>query len=166
MINADQKAQLEKKPGLVAQLEVYESQYEQYKKLDDEYQLKLGSEKASLLAAHSEELEKLKSVVRAEVEEEYKTLFTSKLLTLSRFLRTAAAKRSDEDNEAEDNQAFEGALLLVYGGDLSAVRAIEKLIDGSDEKVPGVDSQDTGFTCRSNQFFHMPVLIYSSSACS
>ena len=148
MINADQKAQLEKKPGLMAQLEAYESQYEQYKKLDDEFQLKLDSERASLHAAHSHELERLEEVVRAEVKEEFETLFSSRLLTLSCFLRMAAAKRSDEDNQAEDNQAFEGALLLVYGGNSSAVRAMEKLMDGSDENVPGVDIPDSGFTCK------------------
>lgn len=148
VINADQKAQLDKKPSLVAQLEQNEFQYEQYKKLDDEYKHKFSSEKESLIALHKEELGKVKATVRAEVEEEQKIAFTEKLLTLSRFLRTAAAKRSDEDHQSEDNGAFEGALLLVYGGDFSAVQAIEKLIDGAEENIPGVEGEETHFSCK------------------
>ena len=147
VINADQKAQLDKKPGLVAHLEQSEFQYEQYKKLDDEYKHKFSSEKETLTASHNKELEEIKAKIRAEVEAEQKIAFTEKILTLSRFLRTAAAKRSDEDHQSEDNGAFEGALLLVYGGDPSAVQAIEKLIDGAEENIPGVEGEETHFSC-------------------
>ena len=70
------------------------------------------------------------------------------LLVLSKFLRAAAAKRQDGDETTEENRAFEGALLLVYGGDANAVAAMEKLIEGSDEKVPAVSQDLLDISCK------------------
>lgn len=67
---------------------------------------------------------------------------------LSKFLRAAAAKRQGGDENSAENRAFEGALLLVYGGEAGAVVAMEKLISGSDEKVPTVDQEPSEFTCK------------------
>ena len=71
------------------------------------------------------------------------------LLILSKFLRAAAAKSQGGDETSPENRAFEGALLLVYGGEASAVTAMEKLISGSDEVVPTVDGTLSEFTCKS-----------------
>lgn len=71
------------------------------------------------------------------------------MLVLSKFLRAAAAKRQSGDDTSSENRAFEGALLLVYGGDAGAVVAMEKLIDGSENKVPSVDQEPLDFTCTS-----------------
>ena len=71
-----------------------------------------------------------------------------KLLILSKFLRAAAAKRQGGDETSAENRAFEGALLLVYGGEAGAVVAMENLIDGSDDKVPTVDQTPSEFTCK------------------
>lgn len=71
------------------------------------------------------------------------------LLVLSKFLRAAAAKRQGGDETSAENRAFEGALLLIYGGEINAVEAMEKLIAGSDEKVPTVDQVPSEFTCKS-----------------
>jgi hypothetical protein len=60
-------------------------------------------------------------------------------LTLSRFLRAAAARRQLEDDDSDLTKAFEGALLQVYGGDAAAVMAAEKLIDGADDGVPSTE---------------------------
>ena len=68
---------------------------------------------------------------------------------LSKFLRAAAAKRQGGDENSGENRAFEGALLLVYGGEVSAVVAMESLIAGSEEIVPTVDGAPSGFTCES-----------------
>ena len=73
------------------------------------------------------------------------------LLVLSRFLRAAAAKRQDGDETSPENRAFEGALLLVYGGEVAAVAAMEHLIAGSEEKVPAVDSALSDYTCEPPQ---------------
>jgi hypothetical protein len=147
-INADQKAQVEKKPGLQAALEQNETQLEQYKKLDEEYQKKSLADKEALKKEHHEELEKIKESIHTEAKANAEQQFKDSLLTLSRFLRTAAAKRSDGDDTAEENLAFEGALLLVYGGDSTAVAAMEKLIHGSDENVPSVEGTPTNFSCK------------------
>ena len=86
--------------------------------------------------------------MRGEAKEAADKLLEGKLLTLSRFLRAAAAKRSDGEDTAEENLAFEGALLLIYGGDNSAVQAMLKLIDGSEDIVPAVEGQPSNFTCK------------------
>jgi len=125
-----------------------EDQISQYKQFDDEYQKRLSAEKAALEASHSEELSKVKESAAAEAHAEAKKITKESLLTLSRFLRAAAAKRQDGDENSEGNRAFEGALLLVYGGDAKAVAAMENLIDGSEDKVPFVDTQLSDFTCK------------------
>lgn len=71
------------------------------------------------------------------------------MLVLSKFLRAAAAKRQSGDDTSNESRAFEGTLLLFYGGDAGAVVAMEKLIEGSEEKVPGVDQEPLHFTCTS-----------------
>ncbi|SLM34334.1 hypothetical protein LPUS_03083 [Lasallia pustulata] len=140
-INQDQKAQALKKPSLQASLAQLEEQIAQYKKFDEEYQDRLNAEKSALQSSHKDELLKVKELAVAETEIEAKKEANENMLVLSKFLRAAAAKRQSGDEKSVENQAFEGALLLVYGGDASAVAAIEKLIEGSDEKVPAVEKE-------------------------
>ena len=147
-INADQKAQAEKKPALQASLEQLENQLEHYKKFDEDSQKRFATEKASLQQHHAEEIRKIRDKERAEAKEAAEKLLEEKLLTLSRFLRAAAAKRSDGEDTAEENLAFEGALLLIYGGDKSAAQAMVKLIEGSEDIVPSVEGQPSNFTCK------------------
>ncbi|KAF2734003.1 hypothetical protein EJ04DRAFT_437892 [Polyplosphaeria fusca] len=146
-INADQKAQIEKKPALQAQLVQFEEQLTQYKKFDQEYQHKAAQEKELLQQSHSSELEKLRDTVKAEAALEFKKAFKEKFLTLSRFLRAAAARRQLDDDESDLTKAFEGALLLVYGGDAGAVAAAEKLIDGTEDSVPSTEGVPLSVTC-------------------
>ena len=73
----------------------------------------------------------------------------AKLLCLSQFLRAAASRRQEGDETAEENRAFEGALLLIYGGDPNAVEAMGKLIEGSDETVLTVEGLPSSSTCAS-----------------
>ena len=96
-------------------------------------------------------MEKVKAAAAAEAEAEAKKVLKDSLLVLSKFLRAAAAKRQDGDQASGENKAFEGALLLVYGGDASAVMAIEKLVEGSEEKVPCVDGTISDYTCELQQ---------------
>jgi hypothetical protein len=147
-INADQKIQAEKKPALKASVAQIEEQLEQYKKFDDEYNNRFASEKACLEKLHGEELLKVKEEAIADAQTESKKTLKESLLALSRFLREAAARRQDGD-VSQEGKAFEGALLLVYGGDVNAVTAMEKLIDGADEDCPTVTSQPSGYTCKS-----------------
>ncbi|OCK80174.1 hypothetical protein K432DRAFT_416868 [Lepidopterella palustris CBS 459.81] len=138
-INNDQKAQALKKPSLQAQLIQLEEQVAQYKKFDQEYQQRLANEKAVLQSTHKEELEKLRDTLKAEAAIEAQKVFKERFLTLSRFLRAAAARRQLEDDDTDLTKAFEGALLLVYGGDASAVTAAEKLIEGSEDNVTSTE---------------------------
>ncbi|KAF2471367.1 uncharacterized protein BDR25DRAFT_223317 [Lindgomyces ingoldianus] len=147
-INADQKAQALKKPGLQSQLAQLEEQIAQYKKFDQEYQQKIAQEKEILRQSHSEDLEKLRGTLKAEAAIEARKVFKEKFLTLSRFLRAAAARRQLEDDDSDLTKAFEGALLLVYGGDASAVAAAEKLIDGSEDNVPSTEGVSLSVTCK------------------
>ncbi|KAF2129112.1 hypothetical protein P153DRAFT_367389 [Dothidotthia symphoricarpi CBS 119687] len=142
-INPDQKAQAERKPGLQSQLAQFEEQIAQYKKFDQEYQEKIAREKELqkeiLSKSHSGELEALKETLKSEAAIEQKKAVREKLLTLSRFLRAAAARRQLGDDDSDLTKAFEGALLQVYGGDASAVLAAEKLIDGTEDGVPNTE---------------------------
>jgi hypothetical protein len=79
---------------------------------------------------------------------EQKKLLKEKILTLSRFLRAAAARRQLEDDDSDLTKAFEGALLQVYGGDATAVLAAEKLIDGTEDGVPSTEGVVLSVTCK------------------
>ena len=158
LINADQKAQGEKKPVLQSTLNQLEEQLEHYKKFDEDTKSRFEAEKSLLESSHSDELAKVKeaaeTVAKAEASKDWK----EKLLSLSRFLRTAAAKRQDGDETAEENRAFEGALLLVYGGDSKAVLAMENIINGNEDQIPTVEGELSGFTCESTLLYRKPLL--------
>lgn len=148
-INKDQRASALKKPQLQEQLKDLEEQVTQYKKFDQEYQQKIAQEKEILQQSHAGELEKLRETLKAEAALEQKKAFRENTLVLSRFLRAAAARRQLDKDDSEDlTQAFEGALLLVYGGDATAVAAVEKLIEGSDDNVPSTEGVPLSTTCR------------------
>ncbi|KAK7187128.1 hypothetical protein DPSP01_004051 [Paraphaeosphaeria sporulosa] len=141
-INADQRAQYQKRPALQSQLAQFEEQLAAYKKFEEELQSKAAQEKEILQKGHSEELVKLRDTLKEEAALEVKKTFREQFLTLSRFLRAAAARRQlPEDDSNELTKAFEGALLQVYGGDPSAVAAAEKLIEGSHDSVPSTDGE-------------------------
>ncbi|KAL8699278.1 MAG: hypothetical protein Q9224_001483 [Gallowayella concinna] len=145
-INPDQKAQAQKKPSLQASLTQLEEQVAQYKQFDEDYQKLLATEKAALASSHKDELDKVKEAATAETRAESAREAKDNLLVLSKFLRAAAAKRQGGDETSPENRAFEGALLLVYGGEVGAVGAMESLITGSDEKVPTVDQVPSEYT--------------------
>ena len=146
-INADQRAQALKKPALQAQLSQLEDQITHYRKLDQDYQKRMTDERQELENAHAEEINNLKETFQVEAQQETPNLLKHHLLTLSRFLRAAAARRQRDDDDSEESKAFEGALLLVYGGDHSAVTAAEKLIGQSDENVPSTEGISLQVTC-------------------
>ena len=124
-----------------------EDQITQYKQFDEDYQKRLSAEKTALETVHKEELENVKDAAMMEAAAGAKKEAKDSLLMLSKFLRAAAAKRQDGDETSTENRAFEGALLLIYGGDANAVTAMEKLIEGSDDKVPAVDGDLLDVTC-------------------
>lgn len=70
------------------------------------------------------------------------------MLVLTRFLCAAAAMRVSGDAGSNHSRAFEGALLQVYGGNEDAVSAMTKLIDGTDDRIPGTDGELLDVTCK------------------
>lgn len=66
---------------------------------------------------------------------------------MAKFLSAAAVRRHRGLGSEVDTLAFEGALAQVYSGDLNAVASMQKLIDGTDEKVSSVEGNILDITC-------------------
>ncbi len=153
IINADQKAQHLKKPGLQSQLTQLEEQLAQYKKIDQEYRARAATEKAELEKALVDKYNKEKADAVKEVtdkaEADHKKAQSDDLLVLSQFLRLAAARRAEEANaELDENLALEGVLLNIYSGDENGVATMVKLVQGSDEQTRSVSGDVLQTTCK------------------
>jgi hypothetical protein len=158
-INADQKAQALKKPILQANVAQLEEQVMLCKQVSTFYEERLVSQKATLKKEHKEELDAARETIVAELAEANQKVLREQLLTLSQFLRAAAAMRRAGDETASENRAFEGVLFQVYGGTHEAVDSMLKLIEGADEKVPSVDCETLDVTCQYSFFFFFFELI-------
>lgn len=152
-INTDQKAQALKKPALLAQVTQIEEQIAQYKQFASHYEERLVSQKAALETAHKEEIEAIKQKAAAEAKESQERKLKAQLLTLSQFLRTAASFRHESDEAPVESPAFEGVLFQIYGGTKDAVDSMIKLIDGSEDKVLGVEEHPLDISCKLLRFF-------------
>ncbi|ROT42437.1 hypothetical protein SODALDRAFT_267352 [Sodiomyces alkalinus F11] len=144
LINADQKAQISKKPALQAQVVQLEEQLVQYKKIDQEYRTRLQTEKAELEKTLTQKLEQEKvdavNEIKQKLEADHVKDLHDTLLHLSQFLRLAAARRSEDvDPMLDENLALEGILLGVYGGDEIAVDCIIKLTKGTEDRTQSVN---------------------------
>ncbi|KAH8786696.1 hypothetical protein BGZ57DRAFT_881906 [Hyaloscypha finlandica] len=142
-INADQKAQILKKPQLQASLTQLEEQIAQYKKFDQEYKARSQTEKAEFEKTFtdkaSKELEEAVAAAKSEAETNALKEQKSNLLLLSQFLKLAAIRRGeDEAAELEESKALEGLLAQVYAGDATAVAAMLNLIQGSGDTIVSV----------------------------
>lgn len=146
IINADQKASIQKKEGLQTQLSQLEEQLSQYKKVDQEFRTRTNQIKTEVEKTLTDRYEKEKADAVADVKAELgagaeKSLRDS-LLVLSQFLRLAAARRGEEhDSELDENRALEGVLLQVYSGDEEGVSTMLKLVKGSLENAKSVASE-------------------------
>ena len=145
-INADQKYRVENKPNVEASIKNVEERLTHYKKFEDELHQRYATEKKSTETTHSLALETAKEEAYQKGRAEAKEEFRANLLTLSRFLRAAAEVRQTEEKPV-DSEAFEGALLLVYGGDETAVNSIERLFERSEEQIPSTSQIPSGYTC-------------------
>lgn len=106
-------------------------------------------EREELVASHKAEIERLKEELAAEQQTSSQADVREKILVFSQFLRAAAAKRViEEEADTEESRAFEGALLLVYGGDQKAVDAAVNLIEGTDETVLSIDGTPLSVKCK------------------
>jgi hypothetical protein len=149
LINLDQKAQGLKKPSLKAELASLEEALARAKEMEAQHQEALAKERDLLKSQHIQELEELQEATETRVKLECEKDFRLHLLTFSRFLKAAAGRRSEGEEDLDlEGKAFEGVLSNVYTGDVSAVDAIEKLINGSDEKARDW-SGELDITCES-----------------
>lgn len=167
-LNNDQRSAALKKPGLQAQLADLEERIEHYRKFDSDYQTKFSKQRDDLSAAHAKELTSLREQLQGEAASATDSELRKKLLTFSQFLRAAAAKRTvEEEADSEESRAFEGALLLVYGGDSKAVDTALSIIEGSNEPVPSIEGIPLQVDCKftSSQAQHTMFLLQVFITC-
>lgn len=146
-----------KKPALQTQLAQLEEQLAQLKKFDADFQTRIAAEKEALEKNLVEKLEKEKADAVQEVtdkaEADVKRTLHDSFLIVSQFLRLAAARRAEEaDPMLDENQALEGVLLAVYGGDENAVSAMLKLVEGTDDKTLSTSGEQLETTCEDPGF--------------
>ena len=147
-INNDQRAASSKKPQLLEQLKSLNEQVETFRVVHSDYQAQMQKQKNDSTTKRWEELNQAKEAYRLESESSASSELREKLLVFSQFLRAAAAKRNEtEETSSDESAAFEGALLLVYGGDEHAVDTAVNIIEGSDEQVPNIEGVPGSVKC-------------------
>lgn len=147
-INADQKAQVFKKPSLQASVAQLEEQIGQYKGFAAEVEERFAHQKAILEKAHQEELEAVRVRIIAETTESNKKEFEDQLLSLTKFLAAAAAMRHAGESGSNESRAFEAVLYQVYGGSREAVGSMLKLTGSTDEQITSVEGDRLDVTCK------------------
>lgn len=145
-LNADQKAQILKKPGLQAQVQQLEEQLQTFRNFAHELEEKFAKEKAGLVEAHEAEIARVKKEALQEAEDVKAKAVEDGLRVITRFLHAAASKRQSDDVESEEARAFEGALLLVYQGNDASLTTLKSLIYGTEEKVLDVNGEPLDYT--------------------
>ncbi|PLB45391.1 hypothetical protein P170DRAFT_439160 [Aspergillus steynii IBT 23096] len=140
-INADQKAQAEKKPALQASVAQIEEQIGHLKEFAAHYEQRLASQKAELAKLHQDELKAVQEKAVAEAKDASKKDLRVQLLSLSKFLYTAATMRRSGDETSNVTRAFEGVLYQIYAGSHDAVTSMLKVVDGVDEPVVSVEGE-------------------------
>ncbi|CAD6505682.1 BgTH12-01172 [Blumeria graminis f. sp. triticale] len=150
-INADQKAQILKKPALQASLAQLEEQVSQYMKFDHDFKTRYQEEKAifekNLKEQASRELQDAITTTKSEAQETAAKELEDSLLLLSKFLKLAAIRRAEEEvAELNESKALEGLLAQVYSGDSAAVAAMLNLINGSEKTLKSVSGEDLDTT--------------------
>lgn len=108
----------------------------------------MAKEKELMHSKHKGELDQMRTATVRETEIEMQKVWKTRLLTFSRFLAAVARRRQEEDL-SEEGKAFEAVLAYVYSGDPNAVVAAEKIIDGVEELVPGLEGSTLSVTCKS-----------------
>ena len=147
-INNDQRASSSKKPQFLEQLKSLNEQVETFRIVHSDYQGQMQKHKEESTAKHQKDLEQAKESHKLESATSASSELREKLLVFSQFLRAAAAKRNETDEtNSDESAAFEGALLLVYGGDQHAVDTAINIIQGSDEQVPNIEGVPLSVKC-------------------
>jgi hypothetical protein len=147
-LNADQKAQLQKKPQIQAQVTQLEEQVNQYRTFAQELEDRFSQEKATLVEAHEAEIAQLKEEAAAKAQEQQgnSKKLDEGLKIVSDFLHAAASKRNFVDEDKAERQAFEGALLHVYQGNELSVTTLQNLVNATNDKVIDTEGNPVDFT--------------------
>lgn len=147
-LNADQKVQQLKKPGLQSQVAQLEEQITQYRSFAQDLEEKFAREKATLVEAHEAEVAQIKeeAATQNQAQETQSRGLDEGLKVITHFLHAAASKRQSEEANTDEGLAFEGALLLVYQGNDQSLSTLRNLIDGSDDKVPNTQGEILDYT--------------------
>jgi uncharacterized membrane protein YgcG len=140
-LNADQKAQILKKPALQAQLSQLEDQLSAFRTFAHELEEKAAKEKSISLEAHKAEIAQVKEEVAQEIESAKAKAVDDGLRVIVSFLHGAAAMRQAEDQTSDEARAYEGALLQIYQGNDGALATLKNLVYGTEAKV--IDTTDT-----------------------
>lgn len=162
-INADQKAQILKKPALKASLAQFEDQILLYKKFDEEHKARTKAEvervKDALARKYKDELQDKVASARHDASNDVERQLKQQLLALSKFLRLAASRRQEEhDASLDENQALEGLLVEVYTGDETSVKAMFNLMHGADEQCVNIHGEKLPVTCKSYRILRKDAL--------
>lgn len=148
IINPDQKKQVDNLNSLKAEVARLEEQLAQYEKIDGEYRAQVASVKADIEKSHEQDKADAVAEVKKQAEADAKKSLHDGLLVLSQFLRLAAHRRAEAPESAEDeDQALEGILLGVYGGDEAAVNVMLRLCEGTEDKTIGVGGETLETSC-------------------
>ena len=145
-LNADQKAQVLKKPALQLQLDQHEEQVTQVRKIEKDCEERFLYERKELQDHYARELLVARHEATVLARKTHAESLDHNLLTLSRFLHAAAAKRASEDSDSPEAKAFEGALLSVYQGNTTSVTTLKSLIEGTQESVTSTDGESLDYT--------------------
>lgn len=156
VINADQKTSLLKKPALQAQLLQLQEQLAHIQKVEQDLRARAKAERDELerSLAQKHEAEKAQAVEEAveAARAAHKQDVDSAFLVVSRFLRLAAARRTEEANpDSDENQALEGVLLLLYTGDEVSVETTRKLVAGAADKTTSTAGDELPVTCKCSE---------------
>lgn len=138
---------------LKAEVARFEEQLAQFQKIDDEYRAKLAAVKADVEKSLTEKYEQEKAEAiagaKSKAEADAEKSLHDGFLVLSQFLRLAAHRRAEAPgSEDDEDQALEGILLSVYGGDEPAVAAMLKLYEGTNDTTTGVAGDPLQTTCK------------------
>lgn len=145
-INADQKAQILKKPQLEAQLKQFEEQQKQLKDFSQELEARHEKDKSTLLETHKTEIEKAKEEAKHQATEDAATKVKEALQVVCQFLHAAAYKRQQEDVDEQESKAYEGVLFHLYQGNSTALDAMTNLVEGNETPVKDPQGDEIEFT--------------------
>ena len=148
-LNNDQKAQMERKPQLQEQVKGLEDQIDRFRQFIKDTEARFEKERGTTKESHQAEVAKARQEAADEARTQALKEHESELLTLTQFLNAASTKRLDESPETSqaEKDAFEDVLLKVYQGTSQAIGDIQKLAQGSQEKIVTVRGEELDFTC-------------------